>query len=111
VTYKIDLNNLTISGYCDLKEEMKQFVYKTLLTERYRYIIYDRKYGVELDELFGLPSNYVCAVLGGRIREALEQDDRVNSVTDFVMSIERNSVKANFKVNTIYGEIDAEFSL
>jgi hypothetical protein len=111
MTYNIDLKNSVISGYCDDKDEMRQFVYKTLMTQRYRYPIYDRRYGVEIDDLFGLPSNYVCAVLGRRISSALEQDDRVKSVTDFVFSIERNSVKANFKVNTVYGEIEASFSL
>ena len=45
-----------------------------------------RNYGIEIKDLIGKPISYVCAVIKGRIEEALLIDDRVESVTDFVIT-------------------------
>ena len=38
-----------IIGMCDDYEAMKQAIFKIINTERYRYLIYDWNYGIELD--------------------------------------------------------------
>ena len=107
--YKLRINQNTISGYCDGLEAMTQVVYKILNTERYQYIIYSWNYGVELKDLFGEPISYVCPELQRRIDEALIQDDRITSVSDFEFDTStKRTVKVRFTVNTIYGDIQAE---
>lgn len=107
--YKIDTERSEINGDCDELDAMVQVVYKILNTERYQYIIYSWNYGIELQDLFGMPVSYVCPELQRRIEEALLQDDRITSVTDFEFDTsEKRTVKATFTVNTIYGTIQSE---
>ena len=107
-TYKMRTNNV-INGHCDGNEAMIQAVYKILNTERYDYIIYSWDYGIELCDLFGKPVDFVCLELQRRISEALLQDDRITSVTDFEFDTKRKrTVTANFTVHTIYGDVQGE---
>ena len=88
---------------------MKQVVFKILNTERYQYIIYSWNYGIELMDLYGMPLDYVCAELQDRITEALIQDDRINSVSDFDFTFPRKGeILCTFKVHTVFGDIEAE---
>lgn len=107
--YKLRIEQNTINGYCDRQEAMKQVVYKILNTERYQYVIYSWNYGVELQDLFGMPVTYVCPELQRRIEEALLQDDRITGVSHFEFDTRtKRTVKVSFTVNTIYGDIKAE---
>ncbi len=109
LTYKFDLNLNVVRGYTDQKEAMKQAIYKILLTERYQYIIYSWNYGIETLDLYGEPISYVCPELERRITEALLQDTRITSVTDFVFDIpERHTIHVSFTVHTVFGDIEAE---
>ncbi len=107
--YKLRIEQNTINGYCDRQEAMKQVVYKILNTERYQYVIYSWNYGVELQDLFGMPVTYVRPELQRRIEEALLQDDRITGVSDFEFDTKtKRTVKVSFTVNTIYGDIKLE---
>ena len=107
--YKLILENNTINGLCDELEAMTQVVYKILNTERYQHIIYSHDYGVELQDLFGEPVEYVCPELQRRIEEALMQDDRITSVSSFEFDItKKRTVKTTFTVHTIFGDIESE---
>lgn len=97
-----------IKGYIDELEAMKQAIYKIINTERYKYIIYSWNYGIELADLFGKPLPYVYAEIQRRIEEALLADDRIFKVYDFEFSNSRGDVLVKFKVDTIFGEIEAE---
>jgi hypothetical protein len=111
-TYKLSLDKDVIAQYADGIEAMRQMAYKTLLTDRYRYYIYDWNYGVEIDDLMGKPILYVKSELIRRIQECLEADDRVNSVTDFSFpdtgNAELTPVSIKFHVNTIFGVLEAQ---
>jgi hypothetical protein len=85
---------------------MRQAIYLILLTERYRFIIFSRNYGSELEELFGQQTSYVVPELKRRIREALTQDTRIQSVDGFSFEINRNAVLVRFTAHTIFGDID-----
>ena len=103
------IDNNAINGHCDDYEAMIQAVYKILNTERYEHIIYSWDYGIELYNLFGKPTDYVCLELQRRISEALLQDDRITSVTDFEFDTSiRKTVQVKFTVHTIYGDIESE---
>lgn len=110
MTYGIDADKGCIDGYIADIAELRQAVYKILMTERYDYLIYSRRYGIELKDLFGMPPDYVCAVLGGRIREALTQDNRISDVKDFVFNVDRHTVNVSFTVVSAYGEDRQSFS-
>ena len=43
-----------------------------------------------------------------RITEALLTDDRIEAVTDFSFETEKGSVTAAFRVQTIWGDLEAE---
>lgn len=109
-TYRMDLNTgKNIRGYTDKLEAMKQVVFKILNTERYQYIMYSWNYGIELKDLFGMPISYVCPELERRITEALTQDSRINSVSNFVFDSPKKGVlHAEFTVHTVFGDIKAE---
>ena len=107
-TYKFDIENDVINGFCDGLESMKQVIYKILNTERYEHIMYSWNYGIELRDLFGEPINYVVSELQRRVTEALVQDDRIKSVDGFNYNIDRKTVHLNFTVHTIFGDVQSE---
>ena len=107
-TYKLNTSSNVISGFCDDLEAMKQTIYKILNTQRYKNIMYSWNYGIELDDLFGEPINYVISELQRRITEALVQDDRIQSVDGFEYQSNRKTVSLTFTVHTIYGDIESE---
>lgn len=109
LNYAMNIENETIVNKCDKLEAMKQVIYKILNTERYQYLIYSWNYGIELNDLFGEPVSYVIPELERRITEALLQDDRIESVTNFEFDTsKRGMVLCKFTVNTIFGEIETE---
>lgn len=109
LNYKMIIDNETIINKCDQLEAMKQVVYKILNTERYQHLIYSWNYGIELEDLFGQPVYYVVPELERRIIEALTQDDRIESVTDFEFDTsKRGTVAVKFIANTIFGDVEAE---
>lgn len=108
LTWKIQREQKQVRGSVDGLDAMKQAVEKILQTERYRYLIYDWNYGVELEDLFGKNATYVIPELKRRIEEALLADDRVTAVTDFQFTREKNAIVTKFLVHTIFGELRAE---
>lgn len=109
LNYKMQMIKEIIVGKCDKLEAMKQVVFKILNTERYQYIIYSWNYGIELMDLYGMPLDYVCAELQDRITEALIQDDRINSVSDFDFTFpKKGEILCTFTVHTIFGDFEAE---
>ncbi len=107
--HKMDIDGDVINGHCCELDAMKQIIYKILNTERYNHVIYSWNYGIELQDLFGKPMDYVGLELKRRISEALLQDNRIISVTDFEFDVStRRTVKVMFTVNTIYGDVKSE---
>lgn len=108
-TYKMDLENNIIVGYTDNLEAIRQAVYKIIRTERYKYIIYSWDYGIELEDLFGMPISYCIPEIERRIIEALEQDTRILEVTNFEFETpKRGVVFVKFEVYTIFGKFEVD---
>ena len=107
-SYRMKIADEKIIGNIDELEAIAQACYKILNTERYQYVIYSWNYGIELQDLFVKPIPYVYSELPRRIREALMQDDRVQSVDDFDLSYNKGDVLARFTVTTNIGTIDME---
>ena len=106
--YRMLIDSGRVLGLCDGKEAMKQVIYKILNTERYRYAVYSWNYGIELNDLFGMPAGYVCPELERRIKEALLQDDRIREVKNFSFDTsQRGRIRTIFTAVTDVGEIQA----
>lgn len=105
-SYRMKIADERISGSVAEVDAIAQACYKVLNTERYAYPIYSWNYGVELQDLFGKPIPYVYAVLPGRIKEALIQDDRIDDVTDFQLSHDGGDVTCKFIVHSVFGEVE-----
>lgn len=103
-TYR--MQNESIKGRVDGAEALKQAIYKILMTERYCYVIYDRNYGVELSDLIGKDRHYVCAVLKGRVEDALLYDKRIKGIANWTLTVKKNSILAEFTAETESGDID-----
>ncbi len=107
-SYRMKIADEKILGNIDELDAIAQACYKILNTERYQYVIYSWNYGIELQDLFGKPIPYVYSELPRRIKEALIQDDRINSVEDFELSYDKGNVLAKFTVKTNLGNIEME---
>ena len=97
-----------ILGFVDSQKAMEQAIYKIIRTERYKYIIYSWNYGIELEDLFGMPVEYCVVELERRISEALLQDNRITAVNGFEFDTEseRGTVLIKkFVAETVFGEI------
>ena len=93
---------------CDGIEAIKQAIYCILNTERFEYLIYSWNYGVEFKNLIGEKSTYVIPELERLIKEALLQDDRIEDLSDFKFTQNKNAITVNFKVITKRGDIEIE---
>lgn len=102
--HEMHLEEKRIIGMCDGLEAVKQAVFKILNTERYKYSIYSRNYGIELEHVFGKPVSYAVSEIERVIKEALLQDDRITAVKDFSFTFPRkNTVSAQFTVVSTFG--------
>ncbi|NLY79821.1 MAG: DUF2634 domain-containing protein, partial [Lysinibacillus sp.] len=81
--YKLLVDKNRCIGFTDEIEAMKQAIFLMLSIERYEHIIYSWNYGVQLKDLFGMPTSYVASEAPRRIRECLLNDDRIIEVDSF----------------------------
>lgn len=108
-TYRMQTDTNLVRGYTDGLEAVKQAVFKTIMTERYQYIMYSWNYGIELQDLFGEPVTFVCPELERRISEALLWDDRIQGVDNFEFDFpQKGVVHVAFTVHTVFGDVQAE---
>ena len=107
-TWNIDFDrNVVTTNITDL-DAVHQAARLILATERYEFIVYSDQYGIELIDLFVENKNYVMSEVKRRITEALTQDDRITSVTDFNFERTKRALHVTFTVNTNVGHFDAE---
>jgi len=112
LSYKIKLEKERIERTVDGLEAVKQMIYKTLMTDRYKFEIYDWNYGVELDDLIGRPKEFVKAELPRRIEDALIVDDRVDEVTGFEFTdIDKTALAVKFTVKTNAGDVPFDWEV
>ena len=107
-TFRLNHNNLTVTGTIDQIQAVEQAVFLILNVERYQWLIFSWNYGVELHNLVGKDPEYCLPEIERRVREALLQDDRITTVQDFQFEINKKQVLATFTVVSIFGEINVE---
>lgn len=89
---------------------LKQSIRRMLTTERFIYTIYDHRYGVELDALFGGDMDYAQMDIARRIKEALYEDDRIYEAHSFSTKVKKDEFYVQFMVDSDFGtfEMDLE---
>lgn len=107
-TYRLDLINERIAGMVDELDAVKQAVFKILKTERFEYPIYSFSYGSELGGLIGAEPAFLRSELQRRITEALLQDDRIEEVNGFLITINGDEALVQFTVVSQYGSFQQE---
>ena len=107
-TFRLDIEKKRIVGTVDGLEAVRQTVFCILNTERFDWLIYSWNYGVELNGLFGKSTGLVKAKIKKRIKEALQQDDRIQSVDTFSFESNGRILHVRFMVHTVFGEIVIE---
>lgn len=85
---------------------LKQSIRRMLTTERFIYTIYDHRYGVELDALFGGDMDYAHMDIARRIKEALYEDDRIHEVHSFSTKVEKDEFYVQFMVDSDFGTFE-----
>lgn len=109
LTFCMEDDKQRVRGTCDNIDAIKQAIYLILSVERYTCPLVSWDYGVELADLIGQPITYCVPQIEKRIREALEQDDRITRVYDFEFDTsQKGTVTAKFKVDTTIGTIEIE---
>lgn len=105
-TYRLDRSAGRIIGSVDGIDAVIQAYEKMFDTERFAWVIYTADYGVEFENLIGQDMDFVQAVLGTRIREALLTDDRTVSVDAIDITVsEKESLLVDIRVTTTEGVV------
>lgn len=109
VEYEIDfetgkLTGRTVKG----KEAIKVWIYKALMTERYKYLIYTWDHGVELEELINknFDRAFIESEVQRYIKEALLVNDYIKEVNKFSVTFNKKLLTCDFTVVTEFGEVD-----
>lgn len=105
-THAIVYDKNRVNGFTDNIDALRQAIYLILNTERYAYPIYSWNYGVEFGDLLGMDSQLAVPEIKRRISEALLQDDRIVSLSEWDFKINKKKVSVSFVVTTIFGNID-----
>ena len=107
-TYRLDFarGRIFAAGSTDGLDAANQFIKKTLLTPRFRCLIYDNQYGSEIKQTIiagDVSSEYIETELPRLVKDALLVDSRILDVYDFSLSFDREYARIKFKADTIFG--------
>lgn len=103
-TYKVA--DPKIEGFIDGMEALKQAIKKRLVTEQFEHLIYSFDYGINWKKLIGKDESYIRPEMKRMITDALLQDDRVKSISDFQYEFSGDICSCSFSVETDTGAIN-----
>jgi Protein of unknown function (DUF2634). len=111
-TYALNLDKGRISGMIDGIDAVNQFIRKSLITPRFKCLIYDNQFGSEIKERItenDATREYIESELPRLVKDSISYDPRIIDVYDFEFEFvtdkeQRGSVRIQAKVSTIYGE-------
>ena len=109
-TYRLDLDRGRIFslGSADGLEAVEQFIRKTLVTPRFRCLVYDNQYGSELKQMIiagDATPEFIETEIPRLVRDAILVDSRVLEAIDFVITFENDEVNIEFTAVTALGNI------
>lgn len=88
------------------REAVRVWAWKALHTPRFRYEIYTRAYGSELESLIGQPysEELKSAEAIRYVRETLTTNPYIKSVEQISVTFSAGTLEISCKINTVYGE-------
>lgn len=88
-------------------EALEVWIYKTLKTERWRYLAYDNAYGIELEQFIGayINNSSNSVEIEQYISEALLINPYIKSIDDIQASIDGEELTYTISLTTIYGTL------
>lgn len=107
----IDFGSKRFAGWTEGNGAVAQFVYTALNVERYENLLHTWQFGLELNDLYGMPTDYVIAELKRRIEDALSIDERITAVDTFEFSVKGRTITVTFVVHSIYGDDNFEYEV
>lgn len=112
-TYRLDFERKRIfaAGSCDGLEAVNQFIKKTLLTPRFRCLVYDNQYGSEVKQTIiaeDVTTEYVETEMPRLVRDAIMVDPRILDVHDFSHTFDGEEAHISFGASTIFGNTVVE---
>jgi len=95
------------------KEAVRVWAWKALHVPRFRYEIYTRSYGSELESLIGRPfsEDLKRSEAARYVREALEINPYIKSVDEVSVEFSDGLLSISCTVTTIYGESEVSVSV
>ena len=110
-TWIIDRSAMQV-GYMDESlEAVRQAVEIALNVDRFRWQIYNTNFGNELKDLIGDDADYIQSEFPRMVDDALSVDDRVIDTTDYIFTVNGDSMAVSFTVNTVFGALAEEVTL
>lgn len=110
-SWAIDFDRGRITEPCDGAESLQDWIHTALKVVRFEHEIYSEDFGSELDSLIGMPIDWCEAEAKRLITEALEIDDRIDSVDSFEFQNSGSILSVKFTVSTVSEEIEMEVDL
>lgn len=110
-TWIIDRNTMQVGFMDEGLEAVRQSVEIALNVERFRWQIYNTNFGNELNELIGDDSDYIQSEFPRMVNDALSVDDRVVDTSDYVFTVNGDSMTVSFIVNTVFGQLAEEMAI
>ncbi|MBC2038360.1 DUF2634 domain-containing protein [Listeria marthii] len=111
-TYEIDFVNKKMTGrIIDGLEAIRQFVHLAIQVSRFKYPAYSDDYGSELFDLITdeeSTEELIENEIPRLISEAIEYDDRIEVVDNFVIEKVSGSFHISFDVTTSEGVLEAQ---
>ena len=91
-------------------EAMKVWIYKTLKTERWRYLVYDNSYGIELEKFIGayINNNASNDEIKQYIIEALSVNPYIKTIDRIDATINNDTLIYEIELSTIYGKLKVD---
>lgn len=108
-TYKFDTRTGEIRGMIDKADALYQFIWKAILTPRFRHIIYSSDYGCELWDVIGISDAsdaFIQSEIKRTVKEALIYDSRIKDVRDIEITQDLDAVYISCTVETVEGIIN-----
>lgn len=104
-TFKIDFERgIITSEIIDEVEAIKQFVYITLMTQRFLHPIYSHDYGSEIKEVIKdkeITEELRLSEIQRMVEEALVHDERIEAVENYEYTLDGERYIASFDVVTV----------
>ncbi len=104
--YAIDENGNVLDYFVYGKEACRVWAILALNIARGRYEIFDEDYGNELEDLIGSSTDqdYISAEAERMINECLSENEYINGITNFEMTLEEGLATLSFTINTVFGD-------